>query len=482
MAIGSRTIEIGPAEWVQGMSTSTFIADGGFAPNIGLLDTAMNPQVEPGVMYGPPASVDGDADNVLKDEIIASVSDHQAAGTDRRLVITQESDNTGHYFRYNGTKLGSELVDDTTNTDYDKSSTDAVVYAGATFITTKAKLSKLSGASTFDGNFHALGGEFYHPLVVFENNLYIADGFELKRMTSVTDTPAVILTLPVGELITALGIDRGTGKLLIATISGAQNVSNTLTNQATLNWYDGFSNKVSKTVQVDDQIFAMYSIGNTTYMGYGQNIGFLSGSGVKFLRKLRNVGLSQDELPYKQNFANIGNTLYVIDNHVILAFGEILPGQKVWWQIWESPSNTRIDAIMPVGSNKLGISHATTTFTTIDVSDTSTIGTLQFISNKYNFPRPIVIRSIYMEYITAMADSSANRTLSIFQASEGYDAQNTLALEGETSLQNNSGGNLFELFPVFGFADKTMGFQLRYQQSATNWGLRRITIYYDFYE
>jgi len=482
MPKGSQVIEIGPNDFVRGMSTSSFISDGAFAPNLGGLDTAFNPQAQPGILYGPAASVDGDTGNELTDEIIASAPDHQTASIQDRVVVTAESDGTAKYYRYGTSSiLGSVTATDSTNTDYQKGATDMVVYKGATFITTLTKVVKLSGASTLDTNYDtdAFAGNGLHPMVVFEDNLFYGDGNLLRRQTTVTGTIDTILTLPTGDFITALGIDRGTGRLLIATSNGL-NVSNTFSKTHRLNWYDGFSNKVAKVVEVDDQIFALYSIGNTTYVGYGQNIGFLNGSGIQFLRRLRNVALVQAALPYKHNFANIGNTLYVVDGHVILAYGEILPGRKVWWQAWESPTNTRIDAIMNVGNNKLGISHATTTFTTLDVTDTSTIGLLRFVSNKLSFPS-----SIYIEYVTAIANNSTSgRQLFIYLAEEGYDAQNELTKEGESNLDNTSGSTIYEIYPIIGFPtlENTRSFQLEYLGSGTNWGVRRFLIYYDFVE
>lgn len=493
MPLGKDVIEIGPENFVRGMSTSSFISDGGFAPNIGLTDTACNPQAIPGVLHGPSVETDGDGSNVLDNDefVVASSPDHQTSGTFFRIMCTQRSNNQSKYYSYDGSVL-ADITNgtDSTNSDYDKGSTDMIVYKGETYITTKAKLCRFSSADTFDFGFATLGGEFYSPLLVFEDNLYYGDGHELKRMTSAGGTPATILTLPVGSVITALGIDRGTGKILVANIGtgilSGGNVSNTLSGRYYLNWYDGFSNKVSKVVEVDDQIFSLYSIGNTTYVGYGQNIGFINGSGVTFLRRLRNVDPDVDELPYRHNIANIGSTLYVVDGHTVLAYGEILPGRKVWWPVFEAPSNTTIQAIMHVGSNKLGISYKAAggspgVFSTIDVRDTSTIGTMNFISNKFNFTRPINIQSIYLEYITAIDNNSTTgRNLFIFLASEGYDTQNELTKEGEANLDNTSGSTIYEIYPVIGVpADKTWGFQLRYLQQSTNWGLRRILIYYD---
>lgn len=54
MPLGLQVLEIGPNDWIRGASTSSFISDAGFAPNLGALDTQLNPQVEPGVLYGPP--------------------------------------------------------------------------------------------------------------------------------------------------------------------------------------------------------------------------------------------------------------------------------------------------------------------------------------------------------------------------------------------------------------------------------------------
>jgi hypothetical protein len=479
---GRNQLEIGPAEIARGMSTSPFISDGGFSPGLGSLDSVLNPQIKPGVIYGPAAEVNGDSDTILTGEFIASSPYHD--GSSERIAVAKQTDGTAKYYRYSGTsnKLTALSGTDSTNSDYQKGSTDMRVYKGATFITTRGAVIKWSGTSTFNFSYHAFTNAGKHPMIVFEDNLYYGDGNLLKRQTNVSGTPATILTLPTGYFITALEVDRGTGRILIAASLGL-NVNNTRSVTNKLHWYDGFSNKVDKVVEVDDQIFALYALGNTVFAGYGQNVGYISGSGVNFLRKLRYVGLALEELPNRHNFANIGNTLYVVDNKIILAFGEILPGQKIWWQAFKS--SVRIDSIMPLGNNRLGFSYTTSIFSTLDISTTSTISTLRFISNRYSFPRPIIIKSIYLEYVDALADASANRTLNIYLPQEGFDTANQLALLGGTSLQNNSGGNLYELFPVIGIPNnknKMMSFQIEYIQSTTNWGLRRIIIYYDFYE
>ena len=286
--------------------------------------------------------------------------------------------------------------------------------------------------------------------------------------------PATILTLAAGEIIVALGIDPGTAKMLISTISSL-NISNTNTAINKLYWYDGFSNKALRAgVQVEDMITGFQNVGGVTFCGYGQNLGYIAGSGGRFLRKLTNVTLNNEELPYKHNMASIGSTLYVADGNKILAYGPVRAGGgNIFYYCYRNKTNDNVlQSIFYAGNNKLGVSFASGNFFTIDVTSISDLNNLDFRTNWIRFSRPVNIQSIWCEFNASIA-STGNFTFSYFDDRDTIS--NSISVEGGTLT------SVFN-FSLIGFQEKLRALKLRLQNVTENDGIRRLIIYYNYAE
>ena len=83
--LGLRHIEIDASNFLRGMSSGGDISDGGFSPDT----EAVNPIIEPGVLFAPAAAADADSDNRLSTtiEIIASAPDMANFGFYNRLFF-----------------------------------------------------------------------------------------------------------------------------------------------------------------------------------------------------------------------------------------------------------------------------------------------------------------------------------------------------------------------------------------------------------
>lgn len=472
--IGSKQLVLDWQTWLRGMSSGSEIADGGFSDET----EAVNLIADPGVVYAPPSNVDGDSDVILTGNIVASIPDHNVADIDSRLLVADD----GTFYKYNGTKLqypNEASAEDSANT-FARGFTDAINFAGASFFTSKEKITKWSAASTFDHDYttSAFANTAYpHPALVFENNAFYGDGNILLRQTTVTGTPTAILTLSSDQVIIALGIDPGTGKMLISTTQ-TLNISNTLASTNKVHWYDGFSNKTSKTITVEDQVTAFHSHGGNVFVGYGTNLGYLTGSGINFLRNLSNVTLSQADLPYKHNFASIGKTLYVIDGSKVLAYGEAVTGQKIFYYAYKRQSGSgNLTCIMNAGNNKLGFGYATTTFRTINITSKSNMDVLDLYTNWISFGRPVQIRSIDVHFNEAIV-SSANWTFSYFDQSSASAITTSLASLHGTQT------SVLQINDIVGFTDKLYAVKLRFNNSTSteNKGIKRVVIHYDIVE
>src|SRR3990167_3250813 len=356
--------------------------------------------------------------------------------------------------------------------NYIKGYTDIITYRGETYVTAQQHITRWQNDNTIDQKFYAFTtANVPHPAIVFEDNAYYGDNNLLLRQTAVAGTPATILTLAVGEIIIALGVEPGSGKMLIATTSSL-NMSNTLTSINKLYWYDGSSNKTLKVIYIEDQIFGVHSVGGITYCGYGQNLGYVTGSGIKFLRKLINVNLNNEQLPYKHNLTSIGSTLYVADGNKILAYGPVRQGGgNVFYYCARNKVNDLVfQSIFNAGSNKIGYSFIGE-FRTVDLSSKANLDKFDFRTVWYKFSRPVYIREVRFEYNDSIA-STGNFAISYFdQSGTGSKSLNVFGTITST----------FE-FRVIGFQEKLTAFKLRIENSTENDGLKRMIVYYDFAE
>lgn len=467
--LGSRQLVIDASDFLRGMSSGGDISDGGFSPDM----EAINPIVEPGVIYAPAAAVDSDTDDRLSTtvEIIASSPDMANLAADDRLLVGANSTDDGTFYRYDGTKIIAAAYATDTTRNYIKGYTDIITYRGEAYITNQSTIARWENDNTITQAFFTFGtGNVPHPAIVFENNAYYGDNNLLLRQTTTGGTPAAILTLAVGEIIIALGVDPGSGKMLISTTSSL-NVSNSQTSINKLHWYDGYSNKTLKTIYVEDMILGFHSVEGITYCGYGPNLGYVTGSGIKFLRKLLNVTLNNEELPYKHNMSSVRSTLYVVDGNKILAYGPIKQGgPNVFYYCARNKVNNLVfQSIFHAGDDRIGYSFVGQ-FRTVDLASIATLDKLDFYTNWLAFPRPINLRSVYFEFLGAGATGNLVVT---YEDRNGNTTSLSADPTGQTSVRT---------FKFIGFVntDAVQSLRLRLENITENDGLIRAIIYYDF--
>lgn len=484
--IGNKELVIDSSNWSKGMSTGSDISDGGFSNET----TAVNLIANPGVVYAPAVAVDSDTDTRLTGNAIATCPDMNVISSANRLVVTDD----GKAYRYNGTKLDAAGIALTAGKTWAAGFTDIITFGGEAYVSSKEALTRWQNDNTIDAGaswpFSFTTSNVPHPGIVYENNMYWADKNLLLIQSTIGDAvaPTTILTLDSSSVILALGIDPTTGLMLIST-TNTLDTSATLPAITRLLWYDGNSPKVAKSVLTEDVILGFHTVSGTTFVGYGKNLGYINGSGVSFLRRLNNVTNVQAELPYKHHFAHISTTLYVLDGLQILAFGEILPGSKKFYYCFKNNTNSNKPTVIGDGGNsKLVFGFATTKFYSFDTMSVASSNTMSLITNFYEFPRPVFLRSAYVEYSDAVTNNDDNRSLSydtqqLDVTQSGYQI---LRVQGTTTgggLKNSSGSSVFQIENIIGFpTNKVRWIKFRYNSDTTNFGLARIIIYYDFAE
>jgi len=230
------------------------------------------------------------------------------------------------------------------------------------------------------------------------------------------ESPHDAMGSPVGQNIVALGIDPNSGKMLI-TITEGDNINGDLSMLAKVLLYDGFSSKVIRAVIVDDMVTAVYPVGGIVFMTYGKNLGYWNGSGINWLRKFKNVTLTQNSLVYKHKMSNIDKTLYFVDGDELYAYGEVLPGKpKVFYPAGQNTAGTVMSMVCNLGSGKLLLASGNTAAPFVWMFDTTSVATtngINFYSKKYRFKGKVQLREIHFQYSSVVA-ASANAATVIF--------------------------------------------------------------------
>lgn len=480
--IGTQTLEIGPKEFLEGMTSSPETSDGGFSPET----TAINLQSSQdkiGVIYATPNASHIDATNGRT--VATCIDPDSGVGIVRYLVTS-----TGRFYSINADYTLSLRRTSAGVKTYQSVTTDTIIYKNALYATSTTDITVATGAnlgSSFDESWwtttkgkSALTSDVPHPELVFEDSLWIADGNKLHKWDGTTATEG-FLTLNTGLVIQALGIDPSTGLMLIAATEG-RNASDTLPRTSKLYLWDGFSNKPRRAVVVDDMVTAMYPHEGTLYMFYGQNIGYWTGSGIRFLRALKNGGFNYELLIYKHHVTNDGKALLVLDGKQVLVIEDLAPGQKRYYYGNSFSGNVAsyLDCIFSLGSHiaAVGLELSNGVYDIYRFSrDTRTTGTLTFYSKKYSFKRPIQVREIYIEYADSIASGATPAVVTLIN-------ENKVSVS-LPALTNDSASAVYSILRKYNGSGEFRSLQLKYDNSATSSiiaGVRRYLISYDYVE
>ncbi len=476
--IGKYVKIIGPDDFILGMTSSPATQDGGYSNEI----DNVNITAVPGVLYAPALYVNKSL--ASSGNIIASCACVPTL-THNRMFVTD----TGKYLSWNGTTLVAEATDNTGGVVYQSGTTDMVPYLNNIYTTTAgssddANVTQWNGASTLDKVWWVttsgqtpLRSGVRHPMLVYsDNKLYIADLNKLYSYDGTTNTTVITqaLTLPVNWIITALGIDPGSGKMLVG-VSLSKNYSSQKSTYSFIGSWNAFDPvSFQKQIPVDDQINAFYNVGGTVYVSYGQTLGYFTGTGIAFVRKLKNVTFAGQALAYKHHFTNLGQRLYVIDGTEILAYGDVILGKKAFSYAFLNPlTSDKFDVVCNIGSNLLGLAYTGGVFLTLDTSSTASITPMTFYSKRYYFDRPMFIRQIITEFDNSLGVSSIFGSLYVINENQTATKINDM---------QNTGANVAYKFISKDASLKVSTCQIKIMNTNFNLGIRRILVYYDVAE
>lgn len=465
MAQGSKILTINQDDFIKGMTSSDVAQDGGFSDE----STNANPTIKRGAMYATDAT-GTTLSAALTGTIIASADDANYLGNDKYFLGSD-----GKYYTWDGTTLTLRQTD-STNT-YQIARSDMVQFNLSVFATSTTEVIKLdnSNLTAIDDDWWTvaqsktgLTANVPHPLLQFENNLHIGDKNMVHTWDGSTSSFDVVNIINTNT-ITALGEDPGSGNMLIACVDGFDTTSRGVA--ARVYVWDGFSIKPNFVYPVDDIITSFRTVAGVAYAFSTTSVGFWNGGGVTYLRPL-NVTNSMEGLVYKHKTTDFNNTLFYVEGTKLRAFGNIYEGNKVFYPVLDVQDD--IDTIASLGDNKIATANTGASTSTIKSLDTSAASNLmELYSRRYYFDRTIIIRSVTIEFDSAVGTGNVPFFVRII------DKTGTGTLL--TSFVNDLSTNTHEITKTAN-NQKVDSFQIRLSGNQGATGVRKILVNYDFIE
>lgn len=467
--IGKYSYEITHDDFAKGISTNDDMKDAG----ISSLSTGIDLFTKPGLVLPVNPSVTvmsgvGGLKFIASCDVLGTPYMRYFLGDDRTLYGFKTDGTVATIGPSGGAETYSAF-----NTDMIQF--NAGVYASHTVDITKYTISGgwvTNWFSTTAGG-AALGASNPHPLLNFNKQLYVADGNLMRKYDADANASSLVFTHSTETQIIALGVDPSSGRMLVS--FNVNNANGGLTNSTSyVGYYDGTNpSQFLKKVQVDSSVTAFYSLGGVVYVIYDQGIGIWNGNGITFLRRLTS-SQAYTSTPSKQKITNMGHVLLVLDGTNLLAYGETIPGQKVFSNLATLTNGS--PAIAIVGpSQSTGIGY---TF----IFGDNTLGALAKITinqtlagagilytNDTHFPRPKFIRGmdVFLEGVPSGSSAIVFTCIDDNNTTRDCSATNTMT----TAIGLMKKRFMFEV--------KTTSLQIIASMTACTKGIKRIIVYYD---
>lgn len=503
MAQGRQSITIDSDELIQGITTSSNLNDGGISSD----SCAVNLMSNPGVVYPTNGAVDLGALSTY--QVIASCPD--ATGLYQKWIL--DTNGNLSYISYNG--VLASISGGSASGTFLYGESDMVMYRGKIYATYASNMNQytinysLPSVTVTPAWFTvATFSPSAHPMLVFNKVLFIADMNNIHTYNGTTQT-ASVLTLDTYEQITAIAVDPGTGRMMVAVASSqggigasGDTIAEVLT-QSYIGLWDGANpTQFLRKVPVDAVVTAFKNVGGRVQVVYGNNLGTWNGSGIDFVRDLRNNVAGLTSVTYKQQISNVGRMLLVTDNSAntnnpylaspvyrILAVGEIQKGKSSTFPIvnqisaihmvdnmWYGTSSNLgfIYAMLSASDNKEHIyfvpvySHSTV----LSTGDVSPL----LVTKRVTFPRPSQVNLIRIFFEdTVAANGAIIGTLTAVD-----DTLNTMASQIVSNPSTSSATKWFDM-PVDGLTTECQ-VVFHWTETTTNHGIQKIMIFFTPYE
>lgn len=443
--LGKNTLRIGANEFALGMASDDYAEDGYLGPS----SSYLNPFKARGSIsfldVGTAKTASGSG------SFIASCA-HPEVTAQQRMFLTS----SGKVFTCDSTGTLTERGTDSTNT-YLSLNSDMVEFNGNAYVTSTTDVMLVDTSSwTLDHDWWTntmsktgLGSTGYHPMLVYNSTLFIADNSRLHSYDGTTATYGH-LALGADEYITALHIDPGSGMMMIA-VTSALDQDATLNPRAYIYLYNGSEAYPRRKIPVEAMVTGFCSVGGRVFVGYGTKVGFWNGAGVDFLRDLTGVTRDRKYLPGKHQMTAWEDVLLVGSGVNVIAYGATSAGARGWFNMFQTVNGGLTRMVSYIGSGKFMIASGTGDIIYYFNTGASS-GSIELYTRRFTFNRPINITSLTL--VTSAFDDSPSLGAVYIYDDKGNAVQPT------DSLIKNYASNSIQYIREFKFSLSTQSFQI----------------------
>lgn len=389
--LGKNQLSFGAGELMSGMAASDYGTDGA----LGVLSSSINPFLKQGVIRATAAPVTQTTN--LVDKMIATCEYPTSA-----YALTGV-DAVGKFYGISTAGALTVIGTGSATTKYVFGTTDAISFNGKSYVSLTDDIAQIdpSGPTLTESwwvgtKSQSSLGAFPHPMIVFNGLMWVANGNVLNSITTGGTIVTSALILEATDIIYALHIDPGTGFMMVSAVKVKAGQAST----STVSIFDGVTTLPRRvTPTIDDVITGFRTVAGTVYVGCANRLGVWNGSGVVYLRTLKNAapGTSGDLL-WKHHMTSYGNILLYADGKDVIAYGEPTGlSKKGFFPITGNQiDSSHLSAICLLASGVIGfgwITSSTPKWFTTDITSTSAGTGVVYFTNVF-FPRPVFIRSV----------------------------------------------------------------------------------------
>lgn len=459
------TIVLDQKDFLRGISSYDNVFDGGFSP----LSVGVSPFATPGLISPGPNPTPASTTGVETRGVFAWATWHTALAPGIGRAISANANKDGKFLLLSSAG-GTTLAQTDTGKDYEPIITDLIRYRSLFYATSNTDIAELnSDFSTIDNDYWtatrgqaALTAGVPHPMVIYGDIMYIADGNSLHSLDGSTATTDALL-LPSDYIIAALEVHQNL--ITIAASKFTDTSGGTAIDSRIFTW-NGFSPTFIDEFVVQERIDALKVFGGVLMATTPSFVGYWTGSTLNVLRALEtNV--------YKHQIAIDRDRLYLAQGTKVLCFGTpIMSGPKFF--SYPIKTEATIIGLTSYISEKMHLSfndanlgaQALWHIADLDAADDTGVS---FYSNKiplgtYGFIKKIIVET---EALSSGAD------MDIFYT----DSKGVTNTVGEYSF-SSFGAVSFHEFEVFTHSP-TFITQLKITWNATPKAFRRVYIVFE---
>lgn len=457
-------LTIDARDFLRGISTYDELSDGGYSPS----SKGINPFVSPGLIK-PGAAISSGASTLTgaADGLFGWSTWHTnvAPGITRAIGGSGSSNFDGKFYTMSDTGALTLGATDASR-DYKPGISSMIRYKGNFYITSTTDIAMCNfDFSTNDFVYWrttkgrtALQSGYPHPMCVYGDILYIADGRYLHKIDGTTATEQVLI-LPEDYVISDLEVYNN--KIFMAAAKYQALAEDVPATEARVFTWDSLPSSFVDEFPLQDPIDTLKTFGGALMVFTQTTFGYWNGGTINPLRQITNR-------VYKYRVSITKDRLYYADGTSIVCFGNPSVTNPRFFSI-PLEAEGSITALFCPRPGKIIVSSLTTTYGTDNIDQSTATGKI-FYSNKYNLRYYSKIKEVIV--VTEALASGSDIDLAYL---DSVEAVRTIGSYDFATL----GAVSFRRFEVNNDIP-TFTFQLKATFTATpNKGIRRVFVRYE---